>query len=156
MQVKVKHILSKSYVGVVAAIFVIKSDGAALLQHRDNNIEIRDPNIWGPPGGHVEDNETELSCARRELSEETNYREENLIFLKTVYDESPSQPIYKVSLFWCLYDYIQEPKCNEGQDLRFVSRREATALPIKRFILEAWDDALTEANISVTLPVVKS
>ena len=58
--------------------------------------------------------------------------------------------------FGVSYDYVQVPKCNEGQDLRFVSRLEASSLPIKKFIIEAWDDALTEANISVKLPVVKN
>ena len=45
---------------------------------------IRDPNIWGPPGGHVEDNETELTCAKRELFEETNYYEKTLLFLDSL------------------------------------------------------------------------
>ena len=157
MLVKEKHILSKENPSnIVAAIFVIRTDGSALLQHRDNKKGIRDPNIWGPPGGHVEDNETELTCAKRELFEETNYYEKNLTFLRTVYDETPGEPVYKVALFWCLFDYVQVPKCNEGQDLRFVSRLEASSLPIKKFIIEAWDDALTEANISVKLPVIKN
>ena len=82
MLVKEKHILSKENPSnIVAAIFVIRTDGSALLQHRDNKKGIRDPNIWGPPGGHVEDNETELTCAKRELFEETNYYEKTLLFL---------------------------------------------------------------------------
>lgn len=157
MLAKEKRILfKKNSSNVIAAIFVLKKDGSVLLQHRDNKSGIRDPNIWGPPGGHLEDNETELSCAKRELSEETTYKVENLTFLKSVFDTTPNQPVIKVSLFWCLYDYIQVPKCNEGQDLRFVSRLEASSLPIKKFIIKAWDDALTEANISVKLPLVKN
>ena len=79
MPVREKHILSETLVmETVAAIFVLREDGAALLQHRDNKLNIRHPMMWGPPGGHVEANETELTCAKRELFEETDYFEENL------------------------------------------------------------------------------
>ena len=42
---------------------------------------IRDPNIWGPPGGHVEDNETELTCAKRELLKKQTTMRKTLLFL---------------------------------------------------------------------------
>ena len=158
MLVKEELILSETFAGeIVAAIFVLKKDGSALLQHRDNKLGIRHPNMWGPPGGHVEDNETELNCAKRELFEETDYYEENLNFLKYVLDDEATQyPVYKVALFWCYYDYSQVMKCKEGQNLRFVSRSEATSLYIRKFILDAWDHALGEANIFVKSPKKKS
>ena len=108
----------------MAAIFVIRTDGSALLQHRDNKKESAILIFGDHLRDHVEDNETELTCAKRELFEETNYYEKNLTFLRTVYDKTPGEPVYKVALFWCLFDYVQVPKCNEGQDLRFVSRLE--------------------------------
>ena len=136
---------------VVAAIFVLREDGAALLQHRDNKLNIRHPMMWGPPGGHVEENETELTCAKRELFEETDYFEENLSFLRYVIDDTRQYPSYKVALFWCCYDNAQIPRCKEGQNLRFVSRLEAKNLYIKKFILDAWDEVLIKADISVKL-----
>ncbi len=48
-----------------------------------------DPFAWGLPGGKVEDDESELECARRELAEETGVRLyyciENRVLLKEIF-----------------------------------------------------------------------
>ena len=147
-----KHILSETFNGSSCCYFCLKEDGAALLQHRDNKLNIRHPMMWGPPGGHVEKNETELICAKRELFEETDYFEENLSFLRYVIDDTRQYPSYKVALFWCFYDKSQILTLFTSRNLRFVSRLEAKNLYIKKFILDAWDEVLVKANISVKLP----
>lgn len=43
---------------------IIENDEALLLQHLDGH--------WGFPKGHIEENETEIQTALREVKEETN------------------------------------------------------------------------------------
>jgi 8-oxo-dGTP pyrophosphatase MutT (NUDIX family) len=130
----------------VAAIWVMRPDGTALLQHRDDKPEIRQPGLWVPPGGHAEPGETMLECARRELLEETEYQESDLQLLMTLdrtYDDGVA---YQASIFWCLYDEVQTPVCHEGQELVFVKRSEAANHPMPDFLLDVWDAAAAAAK----------
>ena len=65
----------------VAAVILLRHDGAALLQHRDDKPGLRNAGMWVPPGGHAESDELMLDCARRELREETEYDASDLRFL---------------------------------------------------------------------------
>ena len=49
------------------------SDGAALLQHRDDKPELRRAGMWVPPGGGLDPGEPAEAGARREIREETGY-----------------------------------------------------------------------------------
>jgi 8-oxo-dGTP diphosphatase len=54
----------------VACTLLVASDGSLLLQLRDDKAPAY-PNVWGLPGGAIEDGETPAEAAARELLEET-------------------------------------------------------------------------------------
>ncbi len=63
-------------IAVTLEVF-IRKDGKFLMLHRGAHKRIM-PNIWMAPGGHREFNEGLFTCARREVSEETNLEIKNL------------------------------------------------------------------------------
>ncbi len=132
----------------VAAILLLRRDGAALLQHRDNKPGLRHANMWGPPGGHAEPGESMSDCARRELQEETGYNPSDIHFLTSYDDLVEGWPVYRLNLFWCWYDGVQPITCHEGQGLAFIERTAAANYPIPAFILSAWDAALAAAGLT--------
>lgn len=130
----------------VAAIIVLRRDGAALLQHRDDKPGLRHAGMWVPPGGHAESGESMLDCARRELREETEYDATDLRFLLSLDDTVEGWPPYQLTFFWCWYDGIQSVACHEGQALAFVERAAAENYPIPTYLINAWDAALAAAG----------
>jgi 8-oxo-dGTP pyrophosphatase MutT (NUDIX family) len=135
----------------VAAIWIMRPDGSALLQHRDDKPEIRHAGLWVPPGGHADPGETMLECARRELREETEYEASDLRLLMTLdrtYDDGVA---YQASIFWCLYDEMQTIVCHEGQELVFVKRTDATSHPMPVFLLDVWDAAALAAKATTEI-----
>lgn len=129
----------------VAAILLLRGDGAALLQHRDDKPGLRHAAMWVPPGGHAESGESMLDCARRELREETEYLASDLQFLMSFDDAVKGWPVYRLTVYWCRYDEIQPVVCHEGQNLAFVERRAAGNFPIPSMIINVWDAALAVA-----------
>ncbi len=131
----------------VAAVILLRKDGAALLQHRDDKPGLRHPGMWVPPGGHAEPGEAMIDCARRELLEETEYRANELHFLIETMDRAPRFPVHALTIFWAPYDGLQPTVCHEGQALEFVLRSTAAGLAIPEPLLAAWDSALERARI---------
>ena len=132
----------------VAAVLLLRRDGAALLQHRDDKPGLRHANMWGPPGGHAESGELMSDCARRELREETGYDSSDIRFLMSYDDAVEGWPVYQLTMFWCWYDGIQSITCHEGQELAFIDRSTAASYPIPTPIFNAWDAALAAAGIT--------
>ncbi len=132
----------------VAAVFLLRHDGAALMQHRDDKPGLRHPGMWVPPGGHADEGESMPDCARRELLEETGYRAVELSFLMHVQDTAPGFATNELALFWAWYDGVQPVVCHEGQALEFVTRRKAGSLPVPVTLLAAWDEALRRAGLA--------
>lgn len=130
----------------VAAIMLMRRDGAVLLQHRDDKLGLRRAGMWVPPGGHAESDESMLDCARRELREETEYDAQDLQFLWTLDDIVEGWPAYRLTIFWCWYDGIQPIACHEGQALAFIERSIAANYPIPILVIDAWDAALSAAG----------
>ena len=131
----------------VAAVILLRSDGAALLQHRDDKPGLRHANMWTPPGGHRETGESLEHCARREFEEETGYCVTQLIPLGTYLDgldEVGVTPIC-VTIFWSRYDGCQRVRCREGQDLQFVPRENTSGRRIPAVLVDFWDRALSAA-----------
>ena len=128
----------------VGAVFVLRHDGAALLQHRDDKPGLRHAGMWVPPGGHANSGELILDCARRELKEETEYDALDLRYLLSLNDFLDGWPAYHLTIFWCWYDGIQTIACNEGQSLAFIERAVAGNYAIPLNILKAWDSALAD------------
>jgi 8-oxo-dGTP diphosphatase len=131
----------------VGAVVLLRKDGAALMQHRDDKPGLSRAGMWVMPGGHQEPQESSEQCARRELYEETGYWCDDLHFLAELPDvnDVTGKP-YTLVVFWSHYDGRQMLECREGQGLRFLERADALAYPIPEIVLRAWDMALTAAD----------
>ncbi len=132
----------------VAAVYLLRADGAALLQHRDDKPEIPHPNIWVPPGGHADPGEAMDACARREFLEETSYVLGDLHLLTEFLDDHAQgfAPL-QLSMYWSLYDGTQRPVCHEGQALEFIPRARAGDIDIPQYLVDFWDQALEAASV---------
>jgi 8-oxo-dGTP pyrophosphatase MutT (NUDIX family) len=130
-------------VAVVAAVVLLRKDGATLMQLRDDKPGLRHAAMWVPPGGHCEPGESPLACARREFHEETGYRCGDLQWLTAVLDSSAEGlPPHWLEVFWAEYDGVQPLHCFEGQEVRFLERGRAESYPIPAFLIDIWDQAL--------------
>ena len=136
----------------VAAVFVLRDDGAALLQHRDDMPGLRDAGKWVPPGGHLDSDESREACARRELREETAYDARVLYLLSSFLDtHNTDWPPYELTVFWTRYDGVQPVRCLEGQALEFIRREDAAHYDVPEYLVHEWDAAIAAlANQSET------
>jgi 8-oxo-dGTP pyrophosphatase MutT (NUDIX family) len=121
----------------VVGVVLLRDDGAALLQHRDNISTISDPGLWVFPGGHLKWGETPRDGAAREMEEETCYRCHNLRPLTRLAIEEGT-----LLFFWENYDCQQAVACREGQALEFVDRRKVESLPKQSYLTDVFDLAL--------------
>jgi 8-oxo-dGTP diphosphatase len=127
----------------VCGVVLLREDGAALLQHRDDIPGIADPGLWAFPGGHREDHETSEQAARREFLEETRYRCGELQSLGVVYGSRFGyERDFVLEFFWARFDPTQRFECCEGLELRFVARAEVERLPVCPYLADVWDRAL--------------
>ena len=127
----------------VCGVVLLREDGAALLQHRDDIPGIADPGLWVFPGGHREDQETSEQAARREFLEETRYRCGQLHSLCLLPGATFGyQGDFALEFFWESYDQVSVFECREGQELRFVRRQEAEQLKVCPYLFQVWDRAL--------------
>jgi 8-oxo-dGTP pyrophosphatase MutT (NUDIX family) len=140
---------SKNEQLAVCGVVLLREDGAALLQLRDNKPHIQDPGIWVFPGGHIEPGETPEAGARREFVEETLYRCDELRELVRFSSRDLGYAgEYPVIFFWTQFDGAQEIQCREGQAVRFVPRELALDLPKRPYLLDVWDLALSASAIN--------
>ena len=133
---------------LIAAVFLLREDGAVLLQLRDNIKGLRNAGKWVPPGGGVEQNESLTQCAYRELFEETAYKCDRLNWLASCEDKVKGWPPYSLNMFWTRYDGKQNFRCQEGQDLQFVARNVAENYNVPSNLVGFWDLALQAAKIN--------
>lgn len=127
----------------VVGVVLLRGDGAALLQHRDNLPTISDPGLWVFPGGHLEPGETLAEGAAREMEEETSYRSGELEELTRIQQDNVELVFFRAN-----YDDSQSVKCNEGQGLAFVSREEVESLPKPPYLTHLFDLALAKRDFS--------
>jgi 8-oxo-dGTP diphosphatase len=114
-----------------AGVVVVRKDGAVLMQHRDNKPGIFWPDYWCYPGGIVNKEEDFKVAAIRELKEETNYTPDCVYpLVDEIYARSDGEKVNR-HIFWAIYDNLQEIKCNEGTEMRFVKPNEFTG---KKFL----------------------
>lgn len=133
----------------VVGVVLLRDDGAALLQHRDDLATISDPGLWVFPGGHLESNETPRDGAAREMEEETAYRCHNLRPLVRLAIEEG-----ELLFFWESYDGRQYVACREGQAVEFVDRQKVESLPKQPYVIDVFDLALAAQKLS-NVPVSK-
>lgn len=131
-----------------AGVLLLRADGAALLQHRDDGPGHRHPGMWMGPGGACECGEMDAACAAREMLEETGYRCGPLLLLGTFIDDSNGAwPSVQIAVFCARYDGRQAIACHEGLSMEFVTRARAAELPVLPPILGFWDRAIDALGI---------
>jgi 8-oxo-dGTP pyrophosphatase MutT (NUDIX family) len=123
----------------VCGVVLLRNDGAALMQLRDNKPEILDPGMWVFPGGHREPGESLEACAMREFFEETRYRcSELLPVIHFVAADIGYTGGYSVNFYWTRYDGVQPYVCCEGQELRFLNLDECPGLATPAYVPRVW------------------
>ncbi|MBI3490404.1 MAG: NUDIX hydrolase [Acidobacteria bacterium] len=127
----------------VVGVVLLRPDGAALLQHRDDKPGLRHGGVWVMPGGHCDPGEPLDAGARRELREETDYDCDELHWLSSFADDE--DPDCLCTMFWGRYDGRQPVQCREGQALQFVTREQAASYPMPAYLVDLWDMALAAA-----------
>ena len=130
----------------ISTIILIKDNGDALLQLRDNVPHITNPNIWTFPGGCKEDEEDFYVAAIRELKEETGYISKKLKFLGKHFIKQSDLTNETIYFFMDIYDGVQKISCYEGQKMEFTSRNEADTKNLSNFLIKFWDKAIKEIN----------
>jgi 8-oxo-dGTP diphosphatase len=130
---------------LVVGVVLLRDDGAALLQHRDDIETISDPGLWVFPGGHVEEGEAPEQGAVREFEEETCYHCARLRLLTRFL-----VPEGELLFFWDTYNRRQPVECREGQALQFVPREDVGKLPRQNYLTRVWDLALAAQAASRT------
>ena len=132
----------------IGGVILLRQDGSALLQQRDDKAGLTRAAQWVMPGGHCERGEMAEVCARREFLEETAYDCNDLFWLATFVDHEDSDA--HCSMFWAWYDERQEVRCLEGQALKFVPRAQALAYEMPVILIDLWDMALAAAKVSLS------
>ena len=133
--------MNKPFAGDIASVFLFDSAGRVLFQHRDNKPGLVRADMWVTPGGHCEKGESIQESALREFQEETGYLCANPIFVGS-WDDELSDRVYRLYVFWDNYDGTSPLHCFEGQEIRFLSRDEASQFLIPEIILTIWDGSI--------------
>jgi 8-oxo-dGTP pyrophosphatase MutT (NUDIX family) len=129
-----------TYVGVT----LVRDDGAVLVQHRDDNPEIPEPNKWGMCGGRREITDVSNAYAgARELFEETGYvvnPDELILIAEDEFDVGNTHISRK--FYVGVYDGQQQINCLEGQEITFIpveglSRLDFCESYHERYLMEA-------------------
>lgn len=111
---------------VHAAVILPCFDGKILMQLRDNKPGIVFPGQWGFFSGAVEDGETPLECAKREIYEELGYNPDVMYPLSV---DTASVPTTRVlySYYCHIKDGVEALTLNEGYDMKLVSMQEISS-----------------------------
>ena len=148
-----KHVSVDSEQVANAGVFLLREDGAALMQHRDDKPGLRRAGMWVPPGGRMESGESPEECARREFLEETRYQCGELHWLDTFEEYFDKRwPPFPVTIYWAIYDGLQILECMEGQAVEFIERQRAADYRITEDVIELWDRAISEGLPHLKLP----
>ncbi|NMB48475.1 NUDIX hydrolase [Candidatus Kuenenbacteria bacterium] len=108
-----------------AGVVLVNRKGEVLMQHRDNNPDIINPDHWAYIAGQKEEgDENYEQTAKRELKEETSYVAEQLYpLLEEDFIRSDGVKIRR-HIFWAVYDDRQKINCFEGQEMVFLKLEE--------------------------------
>lgn len=119
-----------------ASVGLVAPTGAVLMQERDDN-PILDPGRWGLPGGHLDDGETFLAGAVRELAEETGVKvaPESLTLVgEARVDHTDVYGSHDRMRFFVAATDLgdDDVECLEGRQMVFVDGASVPELPLTR------------------------
>tara|TARA_B100000035_G_C20875857_1_gene498349 strand:- start:234 stop:671 length:438 start_codon:yes stop_codon:yes gene_type:complete len=97
---------------------IIDINGKLLFQKRDNKSDIWYPNLLGLFGGSIENKETPIICALRELNEETNFNFKSLDLLFKI-NFSTAQK-FKYIFYKKINSLPKKFKVNEGSGYKCI------------------------------------
>jgi NDP-sugar pyrophosphorylase family protein len=110
----------------VSAI-LLNPQGEVLLQHRDDNPNIRYPGHWGLFGGSIEEGEVPYAAARREILEEIGYEIETLGLFREFVQNNKREFAFIGEVGPSLLNLA----LREGQSMDFVSPADLSKLLIR-------------------------
>ena|SRR3972149_6382783 len=110
---KTSGVLMKNRPKIGIGVILIKGN-KVLLGKRKN---VPDKGAWGPPGGHLEFDETPEACARREVLEETGIRVERVKFLTFTNHVFRKERRHYITLYFVSDSYSGKPKVTEPDKL---------------------------------------
>ena len=105
----------------IASVVLVDPRGRLLLQERDEHPRV-DPELWSPVGGGIDDGETDLEGALRELEEETGLTGIDLesLGIFSFYCAGCAET-HDVVLFTAFTDLTDaDVECHEGRQIVFV------------------------------------
>lgn len=124
-----------------AGIIIFDKSERVFLNLRDNNTKYY-PLHWAPIGGSVDEGEDPMTAAIRELEEETGYKTSHLNFLESKVRPHPVVGQHLAYIYWCIYDGVQELKCLEGLESKFIPIDEAMNLQLTPYLRELLPKAI--------------
>ena len=117
----------KNTVAQGVSAILMNAEGKVLLQHRDDNPNIRYPGHWALFGGSIEPGEAPHAAARREVREEIGYQLVNLGLFREFVQNNKRE----FAFIGEINASLAELSLNEGQGMDFVSPSEFSKLLIR-------------------------
>jgi 8-oxo-dGTP pyrophosphatase MutT (NUDIX family) len=127
---------------IICAVVLLNKKNEALLQLRDNKEGLSASGLLVFPGGHRDNEENLIECAKREFLEETGYQCENLRFLLSIKDKFISTDIKNLHIYYDQYDFKKNYTCYEGVSLDFYTIEKAKDLKMPTYLIHIWELAI--------------
>ena len=113
---------------------IILFDGKVLLELRDNNPKISDPEKWTFPGGRLWMGEDYDDAMNRELQEEVSLVPADMTLLGMMIN-TVTRSRHQMYVCHLTSEEAKNVKLgNEGQELKFVTFDEMKSLPLARYL----------------------